>query len=174
MKLIPYQRLLVSVRPKTTYMEWCFNKIHKGGYFMSRQNPFMRSTGDRYCNSCQNGCQNNCNDQQSCCDGDKDKNPCVVCPPGPVGPQGAQGKQLKSLCNLTICIPLVYNLRRDTPLGASRRKFDLESKPLSIEHGNTGGKADQAHQERDYNCRDISLCLRHTVDQCCSLGQPSG
>lgn len=65
---------------------------------MSRQNPFMRSTGDRYCNNCQNGGQNNCNDQQSCCDDcddchDKDKNPCVVCPPGPEGPQGPIGPQ---------------------------------------------------------------------------------
>ena len=25
---------------------------------MSRQNPFMRSTGYRFCNNCQNGCQN--------------------------------------------------------------------------------------------------------------------
>ena len=63
---------------------------------MSRQNPFMRSAGDRYCNNCQNGCQNNCNDPQSCCDNcddchDKDKNPCVVCPPGPMGPQGPEG-----------------------------------------------------------------------------------
>lgn len=63
---------------------------------MSRQNPFIRSAGDRYCNNCQNGCQNNCNDPQSCCDNcddchDKDKNPCVVCPPGPMGPQGPEG-----------------------------------------------------------------------------------
>ena len=58
---------------------------------MSRQNPFLRSTGDRYCNNCQNGCQNNCNDPHSCCDDDKDKNPCVVCPPGPMGPQGLPG-----------------------------------------------------------------------------------
>ena len=59
---------------------------------MNRQDPFMRSTGDRYRNNCQNGCQNNCNDQQSCCDErddchDKDKNPCVVCPQGSQGPQ---------------------------------------------------------------------------------------
>ncbi len=64
--------------------------------FMSRQNPFIRSTNDRYCN--------NCNDQPPCCDNrddchDKDKNPCVVCPPGPeglqgpVGDTGAQGPQ---------------------------------------------------------------------------------
>lgn len=63
---------------------------------MNRQNPFMRSTNDRYCNDCQNDSQNNCNNQQHCCDEcddchDKDKNPCVVCPPGPVGPQGPQG-----------------------------------------------------------------------------------
>ena len=58
---------------------------------MSRQNPFMRSTGDRFCNNCQNGCQNNCNDQQFCCDDDKDKNTSVICPPGPEGPQGSQG-----------------------------------------------------------------------------------
>ena len=69
---------------------------------MNRQNPFMRSTNDRYCNNCQNGCQNdcqnNCNDHPPCCDGrdnchDKDKNPCVVCPPGPEGPQGPQGQR---------------------------------------------------------------------------------
>ena len=63
---------------------------------MSKQNPFMRSTSDRYCNNCQNGGQNNCYDQQSCCDDcddchDRDKNPCVVCPPGPEGPQGPVG-----------------------------------------------------------------------------------
>lgn len=67
---------------------------------MSRQNPFMRSTNNRYCNNgqngCQNDCQNNCNDQPPCCDDrddchDKDKNPCVVCPPGPEGPQGPRG-----------------------------------------------------------------------------------
>lgn len=57
---------------------------------MSRYNPFMRSTGNRYCNNCQDGCQNNCNDQHSGCD-DKDKNPCIVCPPGPEGPQGPEG-----------------------------------------------------------------------------------
>lgn len=64
---------------------------------MSRQNLFMRSTNDRYCNNCQNGCQNdcqnNCNNQPPCCDDDKDKNPCVVCPPGPEGPQGPTGPQ---------------------------------------------------------------------------------
>ena len=52
----------------------------------------MQGTGDRYCNNCQNDRQNNCcNDQPPCCDDDRDKNPCVVCPPGPVGPQGPQG-----------------------------------------------------------------------------------
>lgn len=67
---------------------------------MSRQNPFMRSANDRYCHSYQNGCpnddQSSCNDQLSYCDDRddchcKDKNPCVVCPPGPEGPQGPQG-----------------------------------------------------------------------------------
>ena len=29
---------------------------------MSRQNPFTRGIGDRFCNNCQNGCTNNCND----------------------------------------------------------------------------------------------------------------
>ena len=59
---------------------------------MSRQNPFMRSTGDRSCN-CRNGCQNDCSNQHSCCDDDNDRNPCVVCPPGPQGPQGPQGPE---------------------------------------------------------------------------------
>ena len=49
---------------------------------MSRQNPFMRTPNDRYCNSCQNNCPNcrpnNCNDQPPCCEDrddchDKDK-----------------------------------------------------------------------------------------------------
>lgn len=52
---------------------------------MSRQNSF----GD-CCRSCQNGYRNSCNNQQSRCD-DKDKNPCVVCPPGAEGPQGPRG-----------------------------------------------------------------------------------
>jgi len=60
---------------------------------MSRQNPFMRSTGDRHCNNCQNDCRNTCLDQQCFCDDDKDTNPCVVCPPGPEGPQGPAGPQ---------------------------------------------------------------------------------
>lgn len=54
---------------------------------MSRQNTFMRSTGHRFCNNCQNGCKNDCNDQHECCD---NKDPCVVCPPGPEGAQGPQ------------------------------------------------------------------------------------
>ena len=67
---------------------------------MSKQNSFMRSTNDSYRNNCQNGCQNDCqnscNDQPPCYDDrddchDKDKNPCVVCPPGPQGPQGPRG-----------------------------------------------------------------------------------
>ena len=67
---------------------------------MNNKNPFMRSTGYRYCNSCQSSCQSNCkkccNNQPPChddrddCHG-KDKNPCVVCPPGPEGPRGPQG-----------------------------------------------------------------------------------
>ena len=55
---------------------------------MSKQNPFMRST-NQCCNSCQNGCKSNCN-KPTCCD-DKDKNPCVLCPPGPQGPAGETG-----------------------------------------------------------------------------------
>ncbi len=54
---------------------------------MSKQNPFMRSTGER-------DCDRNCNNHQSCCDDCNDchdKNPCVICPPGPEGPQGPQG-----------------------------------------------------------------------------------
>jgi len=67
---------------------------------MSKQNQFMRSTDYRYCNNCQNGyqndCPNHCNDRPPCCNDrddchDKDKNPCVVCPPGPEGPQGPAG-----------------------------------------------------------------------------------
>lgn len=46
----------------------------------------MQNNNECNCNECQNGCK----DQHCCCD-DKDKNPCVVCPPGPEGPQGPQG-----------------------------------------------------------------------------------
>ena len=61
---------------------------------MNRQNPFTRSTNDRYGNNRPNGGQNNCNDPQPCCcDDDKDKNPCVVCPPSPQGPRGPAGPQ---------------------------------------------------------------------------------
>lgn len=35
---------------------------------MSRQNPFMRSTGDRSCNNCQSVSQNNCSHSRFCCD----------------------------------------------------------------------------------------------------------
>ncbi|MBQ9070233.1 MAG: collagen-like protein [Clostridia bacterium] len=56
---------------------------------MSKQNPFTRST-NRCCNSCQSGCKNDCNNKPTCCD-DKDKNPCVFCPPGPQGPEGERG-----------------------------------------------------------------------------------
>ena len=30
---------------------------------------------------------------KKCCDDERDKNPCTICPPGPQGPQGAQGPQ---------------------------------------------------------------------------------
>ena len=53
----------------------------------------MRGMGNCYCNKCHGSCQNNCINQQPCCDNDKDKNPCVVCPPGPFGDTGAQGPQ---------------------------------------------------------------------------------
>lgn len=56
---------------------------------MNKQNPFMRST-NHCCNSYQGGCKNDCNNKSSCCD-DKDKNPCVFCPPGPQGPIGERG-----------------------------------------------------------------------------------
>ena len=52
---------------------------------MSKQNPFMRSTNDCYSNGCKNGCN-----KPICCD-NKDKNPCVFCPPGPQGPAGEIG-----------------------------------------------------------------------------------
>ena len=56
---------------------------------MKKDDCFMRST-NRCCNGCQSGCKNNCNNKPSCCD-DKDKNPCVFCPPGPQGPAGERG-----------------------------------------------------------------------------------
>ena len=65
---------------------------------MNRQNPFTRSTNDRYGNNRPNGGQNNCNDPQPCCcDDDKDKNPCVVCPPSPQGPRGPAGPEAPSV-----------------------------------------------------------------------------
>lgn len=59
---------------------------------MSKENSFMRNADSRSCNcnSC-NGTQSNCNSQAPCCDNDRDKNPCVLCPPGPEGPMGPQG-----------------------------------------------------------------------------------
>ncbi len=54
---------------------------------MSRQNSFMQNGNECNCNEC----QGNCNNQQHCCCDDRDKNPCVVCPPGPEGPQGPAG-----------------------------------------------------------------------------------
>lgn len=57
---------------------------------MSRQNPFKRSTDNRYCEFDRISCnQNDCNNQKPCCD--EDKNPCAICPPGPQGPAGPQG-----------------------------------------------------------------------------------
>lgn len=56
---------------------------------MKKQNPFMRSTNN-CCNGCQNGCKNDCNNKPTSC-GDKDKNPCALCPPGPQGPAGERG-----------------------------------------------------------------------------------
>nr|MBQ8890599.1 hypothetical protein [Clostridia bacterium] len=46
---------------------------------MKNQNPFIRST-NHCCNGCQGGCKNDCGKKQNCRD-DKDKNPCVFCPP---------------------------------------------------------------------------------------------
>lgn len=53
---------------------------------MSKQDPYMRSTNDRY----SNGCQSSCNNKPTCCN-DKCKNPCICCPPGPQGPMGERG-----------------------------------------------------------------------------------
>jgi len=69
---------------------------------MSRQNPFMRNTNDRYYNNCQNGyqnnCKNSCNNHPPYCDDrddchDKDKNPCVICPPGPEDTQSCKQRR---------------------------------------------------------------------------------
>ena len=56
---------------------------------MKKENPFMRSA-NYCCNGCQTGYKNDCNNKPSCCE-DKDKNPCVFCPPGPQGPAGDRG-----------------------------------------------------------------------------------
>ena len=79
---------------------------------MNRQYPFSRSTVNRHNDRNQNGCEQNgcsrnhcdpnnghqsngkpcsCGVQKPCCDDDKEKNPCVVCPPGPQGPVGETG-----------------------------------------------------------------------------------
>ena len=55
---------------------------------MNKQNPFTRSTNP-YCQGCENGCNKGCR-KPTCCD-DKDKDPCVLCPPGPRGPAGERG-----------------------------------------------------------------------------------
>lgn len=64
---------------------------------MSRQNSFMRGNNNR-CSNCDagNGLQGGanlfgCGGWNPCCDDDKDKDPCTVCPPGPQGPAGPQG-----------------------------------------------------------------------------------
>ena len=56
---------------------------------MKKQYPFTRST-NHCCQGYQIGCKNGCNNKPACCD-DKDKNPCVFCPPGPQGPAGEVG-----------------------------------------------------------------------------------
>ena len=66
---------------------------------MNRQNPFMRSTMNRHFESHQSNCRQNscrqcsCDNRKPCCDdeNDKDKNPCILCPPGPQDPVGPQG-----------------------------------------------------------------------------------
>ena len=47
----------------------------------------MQNGNERNCNEC----QDNFNNQHHCCCDDRDKSPCVVCPPGPEGPQGPEG-----------------------------------------------------------------------------------
>lgn len=54
---------------------------------MSRQNSFIPNGNECNCNEC----QGNFNNQHHCCCDDRDKSPCVVCPPGPEGPQGPEG-----------------------------------------------------------------------------------
>lgn len=54
---------------------------------MSRQNSFIPNGNECNCNEC----QGNFNNQQHCCCDDRDKSPCVVCPPGPEGPRGPSG-----------------------------------------------------------------------------------
>ncbi|MBP3308560.1 MAG: collagen-like protein [Clostridia bacterium] len=55
---------------------------------MSKQNPFKRSA-DHCCGGCRGGCKPEGCDKPNC--SDKDKNPCVFCPPGPQGPMGERG-----------------------------------------------------------------------------------
>jgi len=52
---------------------------------MSRKSPFVRSTNNRYCN------KNSCNMYKPCCNDNKSKNLCAICPPGPQGPAGEVG-----------------------------------------------------------------------------------
>ena len=75
-----------------TYNVMVLHQIFKGGNFMNKQNPFMRSTNNRYNNyNHGNNYQDDCDNPKPCCDDDHDKDPCTVCPPGPQGPQGPQG-----------------------------------------------------------------------------------
>ena len=57
---------------------------------MNRQNPFSRGNKSNYFCCEQDNCQNSCKNSWlcSCCDDDKNKDECVICPPGPQGPIG--------------------------------------------------------------------------------------
>lgn len=70
---------------------------------MNRQNPFSRGNKSSYFGCEQDNCQNSCKNSWlcSCCEDDKNKDECVICPTGPqcpigetgpVGPQGPVGE----------------------------------------------------------------------------------